>query len=199
MFLSLNLVLQTACVFAASYLCLSCGTFLGYTSSAIESIRRDTSLNYTLTDHDVSWIGKRSSSIKLYNVQDCGLNICLSINLTGSLGPMGAIAGSLFATIPIKYFGVKGTLFYCGLTAFATSWLTISMSTSFTSILMGRFVGGIGTGFTIACTPIYVVGIVNKDLRGRLGVAPQVIITGSHCCCLLAKSFFSWLNINDNV
>ncbi|CAG7838601.1 unnamed protein product [Allacma fusca] len=75
---------QVFAAFSISYLCISAGNFLGYTSTAIPSMRSDPEHFSNLTHHDVSWIG--------------------------SLSPLGAMCGSVLATIPIGRWGARNTV-----------------------------------------------------------------------------------------
>ncbi|ODM94284.1 Facilitated trehalose transporter Tret1 [Orchesella cincta] len=157
---------QLFSVLSVCYLCISCGNFLGYTSTALPSMEEDKESFEELTKHDKSWIG--------------------------SLGPLGALFGSTLVLIPLRFFGPRRTISFFGCPAMLCSWSFIGFADDIIMIFVGRFLGGLGTGVIIPCSSLFVVDIASVELRGKLGILPQFLMIFGILISYVLGSFLSW-------
>ncbi|CAL8110000.1 unnamed protein product [Orchesella dallaii] len=157
---------QLFSVLSVCYLCISCGNFLGYTSTALPSMEEDEESFEELTKHDKSWIG--------------------------GLGPLGALFGSTLVLIPLRFFGPRRTIAFFGCPAILCSWSFIGFADDILMIFVGRFLGGLGTGVIIPCSSLFVVDIASVELRGKLGILPQFLMILGILISYVLGSFLSW-------
>lgn len=61
--------------------------------------------------------------------------------MSGGLVPLGAMAGSLFALMPLAKLGARRTIFLFGSPALIFSWIIIGCANSVHMIFVGRFLG----------------------------------------------------------
>jgi len=59
----------------------------------------------------------------------------------GGLAPLGAFVGCIIATIPIQYFGPKGTVLFFSGPVFFISWILMAFAPSLQWIYVSRFIG----------------------------------------------------------
>ncbi|XP_021946111.1 facilitated trehalose transporter Tret1 [Folsomia candida] len=150
--------------------CISCGSFLGYTSSAVPSMIKDVATFGVLNSHQIA--------------------------LIGGLGPLGAILGSIISAIPLKYVGPRRTIALLGISMLILSWVTIGMSHGIVLVYVGRFLGGVGVGATISSAPLYVMDISCIQRRGRLGIMPQFLMISGILISYILGAFLNWSNLS---
>ncbi|OXA41778.1 Facilitated trehalose transporter Tret1 [Folsomia candida] len=112
--------------------------------------------------------------------------------MSGGLVPLGAMAGSLFALMPLAKLGARRTIFLFGSPALIFSWIIIGCANSVHMIFVGRFLGGVGTGIVIACAPLYVLEVASVSIRGRLGILPQFLMILGILTSYIFGSFLNW-------
>lgn len=90
-----------------------------------------------------------------------------SLGLTVSIALWGTILGALFASIPGDKFGrrdslrVMGVLFFISAAGCAFAW-------SWSSLVVFRFIGGLGVGGASVLGPMYIAEVAPAKWRGRL-------------------------------
>jgi len=137
---------QLVAVSALSLGCVLDGIVLAYSSPAIPSLEKDTSVE--LNEHHKSWIGSAHS--------------------------LGAILGCLISIPSLDKLGRRGASLYIMSLAYIIGFLLIGLSSFPWLIILGRFCGGIGLGLTLSVTPVYLVEVSSLDNRGMLGVVPPL-------------------------
>lgn len=80
----------------------------------------------------------------------------------------GILLGILLDVLGSKYILLIGALFT------VISWTILGTANSFTGLVAGRIVAGVGDGISVTCIHIYLCEIGSKDIRGKLGVIPMV-------------------------
>lgn len=125
----------------ATYLApVGIGLCLGYSSGAIESMKKDP--NIELTTSSISWFG--------------------------SLLTVGAAVGSLLAGNLIDTMGRKFQIMF-GNVMFVAGWLAIIADrSSITWACVGRVLGGLGMGIHAIAVPMYIGEVATPDVRFKL-------------------------------
>ncbi|XP_056398955.1 solute carrier family 2, facilitated glucose transporter member 5 isoform X2 [Hyla sarda] len=100
-------------------------------------------------------------------------------SLTVSLYPLGGFFGSLLVGPLVTKIGRKGTLLLNNIFSIVPAILmgTSVLSKSFEIIIVSRFIIGICAGLSSNVVPMYLGEMSPKNLRGGLGVMPQLLIT----------------------
>ncbi|KAG8569091.1 hypothetical protein GDO81_014259 [Engystomops pustulosus] len=100
-------------------------------------------------------------------------------SLTVSLYPLGGFFGSLLVGPLVYKIGRKGTLLVNNIFSIVPAILmgTSVLSKSFEVIIASRLVIGICAGLSSNVVPMYVGEMSPKNLRGAIGVMPQLLIT----------------------
>ena len=118
---------------------------MGYSSGAIESLRRDPDI--VTTPNTISWFG--------------------------SIMTVGAAAGSLIAGALVDKLGRKLSILTAFLLC-AIGWLLmITDKSSMIQAIIGRAVTGLGVGFVSIGVPTYIGEVATADIRGVLGASFQ--------------------------
>lgn len=155
---------QLAAVSALSLGCLLDGVVLAYSSPALPSLHKDTSIQ--LDEHHNSWIGSAHS--------------------------LGAILGCILSIPALDKLGRRGASLYVMSVAYIIGFILIGLATDPWLIIVGRFFGGIGLGLTLSVTPVYLVEVTNLDLRGMLGVVPPLFTQAGILYTYVLGSFIDW-------
>lgn len=88
---------------------------------------------------------------------------------------MGALIGALFGGIATDKGRKKALISACGL--YAIGAVLFVTAQSFPTILIGRFVGGLGLGLSSLCVPLYIAEISPPQNRGAFVSLNQLAIT----------------------
>ncbi|KAI8370650.1 uncharacterized protein BYT42DRAFT_583190 [Radiomyces spectabilis] len=89
---------------------------------------------------------------------------------------LGAIFGGLFAGSLANHFGRKALLLVASFIFFIGS-LIMALASTYTFLLLGRLVVGVGVGIASMIIPLYVSEISPKSIRGRLSTMNVLILT----------------------
>ncbi|CAH2057406.1 unnamed protein product, partial [Iphiclides podalirius] len=116
-----------------------------------------------------------SYTLGLYTASDTVLLTApmadLESSLLGSLPPLGAMFGTVIVGWVISRFGrQKGSTLLA--LPFVLSWVMIDLSSSSISILVARFIGGIGCGSVLVYSPIFISEVAEESIRGTLTSVP---------------------------
>ena len=87
---------------------------------------------------------------------------------------LGSIPGSLIAGFFIEKFGRKPCLLFAGV-PLLLPWITIAFSNSLLALCITRFIGGAGLALISTGATVYVGEIAEKDIRGKLGSAFNIL------------------------
>ncbi|KAM8927654.1 solute carrier family 2, facilitated glucose transporter member 5-like [Pelodytes ibericus] len=100
-------------------------------------------------------------------------------SLTVSLYPLGGFFGSLLVGPLVNKIGRKGTLLLNNIFSIGPALLmgTSVLAKSFEIIIVSRLVIGICAGLSSNVVPMYLGEMSPKNLRGAIGVIPQLLIT----------------------
>ncbi|KAJ6649968.1 Facilitated trehalose transporter Tret1, partial [Pseudolycoriella hygida] len=146
---------QYASVFVANIIAYSHGFGVGWLSSAIPTLRSDSTplKSGPLTLEQISWLG-------------------------GSF-PLGALFGDLLFSLLLNFMGRKTSLMVMALPNLIF-WFAALLSTSYTELVIGRFIGGLSGGGILVVMPLFIAEIANKKIRGFLGtMGPLSIAIGT--------------------
>ncbi|XP_002187412.5 solute carrier family 2, facilitated glucose transporter member 5 isoform X1 [Taeniopygia guttata] len=100
-------------------------------------------------------------------------------SLTVSMFPLGGLFGSLMVWPMVNSCGRKGTLLINNLFSIAAAILmgTSELAKTFEVIILSRVVMGIFAGLASNVVPMFLGEMSPKNLRGAVGVVPQLFIT----------------------
>ncbi|XP_005493860.2 solute carrier family 2, facilitated glucose transporter member 5 [Zonotrichia albicollis] len=100
-------------------------------------------------------------------------------SLTVSMFPLGGLFGSLLVWPMVNNCGRKGTLLINNLFSIAAAILmgTSELAKSFEVIILSRVLVGIFAGLASNVVPMFLGEMSPKNLRGAVGVVPQLFIT----------------------
>lgn len=76
--------------------------------------------------------------------------------MQGSIPPLGAFFGSIIAGPLMHYIGRKYTVLLTS-PIWTVSWAVIANANNWETLVLGRFVSGIGAGLTLPSAQIYVM------------------------------------------
>ncbi|KAF4078117.1 hypothetical protein AMELA_G00195650 [Ameiurus melas] len=155
----------------------------GYNVAVINSPARDMQMFYTNVSES------RNST-----VTESVLTLLWS--LTVSVYPLGGFFGSLMVGPLVNNLGRKGTLLFNNIFSIVPA-LMMGVSEvlgSFEIIIMGRFLVGICAGLSSNVVPMYLGELAPRNLRGAIGIVPQLFITVG----ILTAQVFGIRNILGN-
>uniref|UniRef100_A0A2K5PIN1 Solute carrier family 2, facilitated glucose transporter member 5 n=1 Tax=Cebus imitator TaxID=2715852 RepID=A0A2K5PIN1_CEBIM len=100
-------------------------------------------------------------------------------SLTVSMFPFGGFIGSLLVGPLVNKFGRKGALLFNNIFSIVPAILMgcSKVAKSFELIIISRLLVGICAGLSSNVVPMYLGELAPKNLRGALGVVPQLFIT----------------------
>ncbi|NWI88282.1 GTR5 protein, partial [Pitta sordida] len=100
-------------------------------------------------------------------------------SLTVSMFPLGGLFGSLLVWPMVNNCGRKGTLLINNLFSIAAAILmgTSELAKTFEVIILSRVIMGIYAGLASNVVPMFLGELSPKNLRGAVGVVPQLFIT----------------------
>ncbi|XP_008639376.1 PREDICTED: solute carrier family 2, facilitated glucose transporter member 5 isoform X2 [Corvus brachyrhynchos] len=100
-------------------------------------------------------------------------------SLTVSMFPLGGLFGSLMVWPLVNNCGRKGTLLINNLFSIAAAILmgTSELAKTFEVIILSRVVMGVFAGLASNVVPMFLGEMSPKNLRGAIGVVPQLFIT----------------------
>ncbi|XP_035163513.1 solute carrier family 2, facilitated glucose transporter member 5 isoform X1 [Callithrix jacchus] len=110
-------------------------------------------------------------------IEDFPLTLLWS--LTVSMFPFGGFIGSLLVGPLVNKFGRKGALLFNNIFSIVPAILMgcSKVAKSFELIIISRLLVGICAGLSSNVVPMYLGELAPKNLRGALGVVPQLFIT----------------------
>uniref|UniRef100_A0A3Q3KHX0 Major facilitator superfamily (MFS) profile domain-containing protein n=1 Tax=Monopterus albus TaxID=43700 RepID=A0A3Q3KHX0_MONAL len=100
-------------------------------------------------------------------------------SLSVSMYPLGGFFGSLMVAPLVNKLGRKGTLLFNNIFSIAPAVMmgVSEIAKSYEIIIVSRFIVGICAGLSSNVVPMYLGEISPKNLRGALGIVPQLFIT----------------------
>ncbi|XP_015421398.1 PREDICTED: solute carrier family 2, facilitated glucose transporter member 5 isoform X1 [Myotis davidii] len=112
-----------------------------------------------------------------YYLSDFSLTLLWSLSV--SMFPFGGLVGSLMVGFLVNKLGRKGTLLLNNVFSIVPAILMGSSEAvhSFEIIILSRLLVGICAGLSSNVVPMYLGELSPKNLRGALGVVPQLFIT----------------------
>jgi SP family arabinose:H+ symporter-like MFS transporter len=102
----------------------------------------------------------------------------------------GTVLGALLGFWPTDRFGRRATLLWIGvLYSVSAIWSALSQDAS--SLIIARFIGGLGVGVSTVAAPLYIAEIAPADQRGRLAGLFQFNIVLGILVAFLSNSLIS--------
>ncbi|XP_051806041.1 solute carrier family 2, facilitated glucose transporter member 1a isoform X2 [Acanthochromis polyacanthus] len=100
-------------------------------------------------------------------------------SLSVSMYPLGGFFGSLMVAPLVNKLGRKGTLLFNNIFSIVPAVLmgVSEIAKSYEIIIVARFIVGICAGLSSNVVPMYLGELAPKNLRGALGIVPQLFIT----------------------
>ncbi|XP_060481087.1 solute carrier family 2, facilitated glucose transporter member 5-like isoform X2 [Panthera onca] len=110
-------------------------------------------------------------------MEEFALTLLWSVSV--SMFPFGGFVGSLMVGPLVNNFGRKGTLLFNNIFSIVPAVLMgcSKVAGSFEMIILSRLLVGICAGLSSNVVPMYLGELAPKNLRGGLGVVPQLFIT----------------------
>nr|XP_033942087.1 solute carrier family 2, facilitated glucose transporter member 5-like [Pseudochaenichthys georgianus] len=108
-----------------------------------------------------------------------GTLLTLLWSLTVSMYPLGGFFGSLMVAPLVNKLGRKGTLLFNNIFSIVPAVMmgVSEIAKSYEIIILARFIVGICAGLSSNVVPMYIGELAPKNLRGALGIIPQLFIT----------------------
>ncbi|KAF5271218.1 hypothetical protein FQA39_LY08225 [Lamprigera yunnana] len=107
---------------------------------------------------------------------------------------LGSIPGSAMSALFIDKFGRKPSLLMAGI-PLLLPWIAVLCSNSVLILCIMRFIGGIGLSLIITGATVYVGEISEKDIRGKLGSAFNILRLVGSLYVFSAGPFLSYINL----
>lgn len=106
-------------------------------------------------------------------------SLTLLWSVSVSMFPFGGFIGSLMVGPLVNHLGRKGTLLFNNIFSIVPAILMgcSKVAQSFEMIIVSRLLVGICAGLSSNVVPMYLGELAPKNLRGALGVVPQLFIT----------------------
>ena len=101
-------------------------------------------------------------------------NSLLFLVITDSAHSFGATVACLVAGILMSTLGRRGATLYCTIPCYLVGYVVIGCASSYITIIVGRFLTGIGLGMTLTIPNVYIVEVTDPQFRGVLGVLPNL-------------------------
>lgn len=157
---------------SANIITFGFGTVNGWPSPAQSQLQSENPpiAHTPLTDEEISWLG--------------------------SIVFMGGVVGAMVWSQVADRFGRKAAGYMTAL-PFIMSWLMMIFANNYWSILIARFLVGIGCTGTLINVPLIVSEMADKDLRGPLGSYLMLFLNGGYLFSYSIGAFatFTMLNV----
>ncbi|KAK5863444.1 hypothetical protein PBY51_000473 [Eleginops maclovinus] len=100
-------------------------------------------------------------------------------SLTVSMYPLGGFFGSLMVAPLVNKLGRKGTLLFNNIFSIVPAVMmgVSEIAKTYEIIIVARFIVGICAGLSSNVVPMYLGELAPKNLRGAIGIVPQLFIT----------------------
>ncbi|XP_024117330.2 solute carrier family 2, facilitated glucose transporter member 5 [Oryzias melastigma] len=100
-------------------------------------------------------------------------------SLSVSMYPLGGFFGSLMVAPLVNHLGRKGTLLFNNIFSIVPAVMmgASEVAKSYEIIIVARFIVGICAGLSSNVVPMYFGELSPKNLRGALGIVPELFIT----------------------
>lgn len=108
----------------------------------------------------------------------------------------GTVLGALLGSWPTDRFGRKHTLMCIGILYFVSA-LWSALATDANSLIIARFIGGLGVGVSTVVAPLYISEIAPPNYRGRLAGMFQFNIVLGIVVAYLSNALFSGMGENS--
>ncbi|MCB1095223.1 MAG: sugar porter family MFS transporter [Verrucomicrobiae bacterium] len=112
-----------------------------------------------------------------------------------SMALWGTVLGSLVGSWPTDQFGRKKTLLWIGILYFVSA-VWSGLATDVYSLMVARFIGGLGVGISTVAAPLYISEIAPPEKRGRLAGMFQFNIVFGILIALLSNYLLGGIGEN---
>lgn len=107
----------------------------------------------------------------------------------------GTVLGSLLGGWPTDRFGRRATLLWIGILYFVSA-VWSGLATGANSMIIARFIGGLGVGISTVAAPLYIAEIAPAERRGRLAGMFQFNIVFGILVAFLSNALL--VNLGEN-
>ncbi len=114
---------------------------------------------------------------------------------TMSAALWGTVLGSLIGGWPTERYGRKRTLFWIGILYFVSA-VWSGLAPDAYSLMIARFIGGVGVGISTVAAPLYIAEISPAKARGRLAGMFQFNIVFGILVAFLSNALLSGIGAN---
>lgn len=120
-----------------------------------------------------------SAYFRRYGEPMDGNLLTLLWSITVSMYPLGGFFGSLLVGPMVNKLGRKGTLLFNNIFSIVPAIMmgTSEVAGSYEMIIIARFIVGICAGISSNAVPMYLGELSPKNLRGAIGIVPELFIT----------------------
>jgi len=165
---------QLFATISATLGCLLNGLVMGYTGPALPSLTNSTAVNVygerlTITAQEGSWIA--------------------------GLVSIGCLVGSLMAGPTMDRFGRRFALMVVSSGSFLLGFTLMLLADSALHLYIGRMLNGIGLGFVMATSSVYIIEIGSTDFRGYLGCFIQLMWSVGVLIVFVLGCFLNWWHL----
>ena len=86
----------------------------------------------------------------------------------------GATIACILAGIAMSTLGRRGATLLCTVPCYLIGYIVIGLSSNYITLILGRFLTGLGLGMTLTIPNVYIVEVTSPEYRGVLGVLPNL-------------------------
>ena len=94
--------------------------------------------------------------------------------IADSAHSFGATVACFLAGILMSTLGRRGATLMCTIPCYLVGNIVIGCASSYITLIVGRFLTGMGLGMTLTIPNVYIVEVTNPQFRGVLGVLPNL-------------------------
>ena len=86
---------------------------------------------------------------------------CIFLFLTDSAHSFGATIACILAGIAMSTLGRRGATLLCTVPCYLIGYIVIGMSSNYITLILGRFLTGLGLGMTLTIPNVYIVEVTS--------------------------------------
>ncbi|XP_023336487.1 facilitated trehalose transporter Tret1-2 homolog isoform X3 [Eurytemora carolleeae] len=105
---------------------------------------------------------------------------------------IGCLVGSLLAGPVMEKYGRRFSLIVCSSGSFCFGFFLMLFASSNVLLYIGRLLNGVGLGFVMATSSVYIIEICSPDMRGLLGCFIQLMWSIGVLVMFILGCFLNW-------
>lgn len=115
-----------------------------------------------------------------------------SSKISDSAHSFGATVACFLAGFLMSTFGRRGATLFCTIPCYMLGYIVIGLAQSYISLIVGRFLTGMGLGMTLTIPNVYIVEVTDPQYRGVLGVLPNLFCQLGIFITYVVGQFLDW-------